>query len=74
VTPVVSDIGARLDEHHSPETNGWMAVCRRCGSRADGPEGRQHDPDERQIRRSTEWLDAQVRMSRIAEARGRRDT
>ena len=74
VSPNASNVGARLDEHHSPETNGRMAVCRRCGSRADGPEGRQHVPDERQLTRSTEWLDAQSRTSRIDQARELLDT
>lgn len=66
-------IGARLDEHHAPETNGWMAVCRRCGARTDGPTGG-HAPDERRVSRSSEWLDAQVLASTIARLKGRRDT
>jgi len=74
VSPNASDVGARLDEHHAPETNGRMAVCRRCGSRADGPEGRQHAPDERQLARSTDWLDTQSRARRIDRARALLDT
>jgi len=66
---VESAVGARLDEHHAPETNGRMAVCRRCGTQTDGPEGRQHVPSERQLARSSEWLDAQARASRIDSAR-----
>jgi hypothetical protein len=66
---VESSVGARLDEHHAPETNGRMAVCRRCGTQTDTPEGRQHVPSERQLTRSSEWLDAQARASRIDSAR-----
>ena len=64
-SPEASLIGARLDEHHSPETNGRMAVCRRCGAQTDGPKGRQHVPNERLLARSNEWLDAQSRMRHI---------
>lgn len=69
VTPEVSSVGARLDEHHSPETNGRMAVCRRCGAQTDDPSGRQHVPHEHQLTRSTKWLDAQLRVSHIERAR-----
>jgi hypothetical protein len=62
-------IGARLDEHHVPETNGRMAVCRRCGAQTDGPNGVQHVPDEARLTRSADWLEAQGRMSRINAAR-----
>ena len=41
------NMGSRLDEDHAPETNGRMAVCRRCGAQTDSSEGRQHIPDER---------------------------
>jgi len=70
VSPEASLIGARLDEHHSPETNRRMAVCRRCGARTDGPLGRHHAPSEGRLKRLDEWLDAQVRMSRIDHSRG----
>ncbi len=56
---------ARLDEHHAPETNGWMAVCRRCGMQTDGPQG-QHLPSERQLVRANAWLDGQAMNLRIA--------
>ena len=69
VSPEVSNLGARLDEHHSPETNGRMAVCRRCGAQTDSPQGRQHVPNERRLARSEEWLDAQKRARRIDYAR-----
>ncbi len=58
-------LGARLDEHHLPETNGRMAVCRRCGIRTDGPDGRRHLPQKAQLARSNEWLVAQSRKVQI---------
>jgi hypothetical protein len=64
-----SSLGSQLDEHHAPETNGRMAVCRRCGARTDDPAGHHHLPADRQLTRSGEWLVAQARLSRIAEAR-----
>jgi hypothetical protein len=69
VSPEVTSVGARLDEHHPPETNGRMAVCRRCGSQTDDPLGRQHVPREGQVTRSSKWLDMQLRLSRIESAR-----
>ena len=33
-------LAAQLDEHHTPETNGRIPVCRRCGARTDSPTGR----------------------------------
>jgi hypothetical protein len=69
ISPEASLVGARLDEHHLPETNGRMPVCRRCGSKTDDPNGHQHAPDERQVTRSNQWLDAQLRESRIEHAR-----
>lgn len=65
-SPEAADLGVRLDEHHLPETNGRMAVCRRCGARTDNPLGLQHVPDERQLARGRAWLDGQIRDSRIA--------
>lgn len=67
-------LGARLDEHHSPETNGRMAVCRRCGAQTESSQGRQHVPNERRLSRSEEWLDAQKRARLIDSARKARDT
>jgi hypothetical protein len=55
-------LGALLDRHHSPETNGRMAICRRCGSQTNGPDGRQHVPDERRLARANDWLDMQTRI------------
>ncbi len=64
-----SPTGTRLDEHHAPETNGRMSVCRRCGCTTDGIEGRHHQPSERQQDRSVRWLDAQVHQRQIEGAR-----
>jgi hypothetical protein len=69
-SPEASQLGTRLDEHHLPETNGRMAVCRRCGAFTDGPEGK-HAPRERQLARISEWLDTQSRISRLTGARNR---
>jgi hypothetical protein len=69
VAPEVSILGARLDEHHSPETNGRMAVCRRCGAQTDSPQGSHHVPSEGRLARSEEWLDVQKRTRRIDDAR-----
>jgi len=69
VSHEASHVGRRLDDDHSPETNGRMAVCRRCGAQTDSSEGRQHIPDERQLVRSNEWLDAQARIRHVDRAR-----
>jgi len=73
VSPDAQQLGSRLDEHHAPETNGRMSVCRRCGAQTDGPEGR-HIPHEQQLDRALQWLDAQARSSGIDRARSRRNT
>lgn len=62
VSPEASLLGARLDEHHSPETNGRMAVCRRCGAQTNEPNGRQHVPHELRLGHSNAWLDMQIRL------------
>jgi hypothetical protein len=65
--------GSQLDQDHSPETNGRMPVCRRCGSQTDGPIGRNHMPSERQMPRIREWLVAESKkqhIKRALEARG----
>ena len=64
--------GSQLDEHHAPETNGRMSVCRRCGSRTDGPAGRHHMPAERQVTRIREWLLAEskrMHIERVTQSR-----
>jgi hypothetical protein len=63
------NLGARLDTHHAPETNGRMSVCRRCGSLTDGPAGTHHIPHDRQLARSSNWLVSQARLVDIARAR-----
>jgi len=69
VSPEAEMLGARLDEDHAPETNGWMAVCRRCGARTESPEGRQHVPNELRLARSEDWLGAQKRARHVDHAR-----
>ena len=68
-SPEALQMGSRLDEHHAPETNGEMSVCRRCGARTDSPKGR-HLPDERQLDRALRWLDAQSLSGGIDKRRG----
>ena len=63
-------MGSRLDRHHSPETNGRMSICRRCGAQTDGPDGL-HIPDEGQTQRALRWLDAQSLSRRIDLAKSR---
>ena len=69
VSPEARNIGDRLDEHHAPETNGRMAICRRCGAKTESPEGRQHVPLERLLARSSDWLNAESRTRQINRAR-----
>ncbi len=64
-----TSVGSQLDEHHTPETNGRMSVCRRCGTQTDDTAGHHHLPSERQLTRSGEWLLSQAREDRIAQAR-----
>lgn len=69
VSPETSYVGIRLDEHHLPETNGRMSVCRRCGSQTDGPEGNHHAPRQQQLARANGWLISQSHISSIDRAR-----
>jgi hypothetical protein len=62
-------LATRLDEDHFPETNGRMAVCRRCGFRTTGETSDRHAPVEIQITRASRWLDAQAHARRGAQAR-----
>ncbi len=62
-------VGAQLDEHHAPETNGRMSVCRRCGALTDSPMGLQHVPHPSQVTRSNQWLVAQSRLLHIERLR-----
>ena len=65
----IEHVGSQLDEHHAPETNGRMSVCRRCGAQTDNPAGLHHIPAERQLERSNEWLVAQARARHIDQVR-----
>lgn len=70
-SPDTSPLGIRLDKDHLPETNGRMAVCRRCGAATDGPMGHCHLPVEHQIARAGRWLDEQARLHRVEQAKAR---
>jgi hypothetical protein len=65
-------VGLQLDEHHAPETNGRMSVCRKCGALTDSPAGLHHTPHASQMNRSSQWLTAQSRLLQIDQARLRR--
>jgi hypothetical protein len=67
-------VAAQLDEHHLPETNGRIPVCRRCGARTDGPTGLHHVLQEERVIRSSEWLVAQSRLRAIAHTQMQRGT
>jgi hypothetical protein len=69
-SPQGTEVGTRLDEHHTPETNGRMSVCRKCGAQTTGPVGGRHAPQERHEARSDEWLANQSQIRRIDRARG----
>jgi hypothetical protein len=73
ISPETIAIGLRLDANHTPETNGWMAVCRRCGIRTDGPDGA-HAPHALQIATAESWLDHDALGSSIARLKSKRDT
>lgn len=64
--PEANQLASQLDEHHLPETNGRMAVCRRCGFRVTGPLGaEQHTAAEERPDRARRWLDGQSRMNEV---------
>jgi hypothetical protein len=67
-------VAAQLDEHHLPETNGRIAVCRRCGARTESPAGLHHVVQEDRVSKSSEWLIAQSRLRDIAHSQLRRDS
>ncbi len=73
-TPAAAALAQRLDEDHYPQTNGRMAVCRRCGFRTMGDMDVAHAPVDGQESRANRWLDAQAHANRIAMARGAVDT
>jgi hypothetical protein len=61
-------VAVQLDSHHAPETNGRIAVCRKCGARTDGPTGVHHVVQEGRAGRSSDWLLAQSRLLDIAQS------
>jgi hypothetical protein len=60
-------LAAQLDDHHMPETNGRIPVCRRCGARTDNPAGEHHILQEGREKKSSDWLVAQSRLRDIAQ-------
>ena len=70
---VTNSIGTRLDNDHAPQTNGRMAVCRRCGARTDGPQGG-HSSNEKEFIRADDWLRKQDVAARIARLKVGRNT
>jgi hypothetical protein len=68
-SPESVGVAAQLDQHHLPETNGRMPVCRRCGARTDNAAGTHHVLKESQVSSSSDWLVAQSRMKDIERAR-----
>lgn len=73
LSPAAASIAARLDADHVPETNGRMAICRRCGTRTDGPSGN-HMPSEQQLAQTDHWLDIRALATRIAGLASDRNT
>jgi hypothetical protein len=68
-SPESFQVAAQLDEHHAPETNGRIPVCRRCGARTDSPTGSHHALQEGGVTRSREWLSAQSRLLEIERSK-----
>ena len=69
-----SQLSARLDEDHYPETNGRIAICRRCGFRSTGPPTEErHIRAEERPTQALRWLDNQERLRLAAQARARLD-
>ena len=68
-SPESLQVAAQLDEHHAPETNGRIPVCRRCGARTDSPTGLHHVLEEGRVTRSSEWLSAQSRLLDIEQSK-----
>jgi hypothetical protein len=62
-------LSERLDEDHLPETNGRMAICRRCGFRATSEAGEHHVLVEGQDARAQGWLGGQATANRLTKAR-----
>ena len=68
-----SDVGARLDKDHAPETNGRMSICRKCAVYTNGPLGA-HAPNDKQLAKAEKWLDGRVLNARLARLKAERDT
>ncbi len=64
-----SSMGTQLDQDHLPETNGRMAVCRRCGFRTAGVTSDRHAPIGAQEAKATQWLDGQAHARRVTKAK-----
>jgi hypothetical protein len=69
-----SELSKRLDQDHLPETNGRMAICRRCGFRTTSESGDRHVLLEGQAARATAWLGGQATANRLTKAREALDT
>ena len=70
----ITELSERLDQDHTPETNGRMAICRRCGFRATSEAGEHHVLLEEQAARATSWLGGQATANRLTKAREALDT
>jgi hypothetical protein len=66
----IFELGELLDQDHLPETNGRMAICRRCGSTTDGLAGFHHTPREIEVARCSRWLDRQARLTHLEQVVG----
>jgi hypothetical protein len=62
-------LSERLDGDHRPETNGRMAICRRCGFRATSEAGEHHVLVEGQAARAQAWLGGQATANRLTKAK-----
>ena len=69
--PSETGLSDKLDEDHAPETNGRMAVCRRCGFRTVATAGESHAPTEANRTKATQWLDGRALAERVTEVRSR---
>jgi hypothetical protein len=68
-TQTSAEVAVQLDENHKPETNGRMAVCRRCGCRTDSALGDHHAPVAAELARAGQWLDGAARLAQADAAR-----
>jgi hypothetical protein len=70
----LKQLSERLDQDHAPETNGRMAVCRRCGFRAESKTGEHHVLVDGQQTRVQSWLGGRATANRLTKAREALDT